>query len=384
MTGRHELDGFRPYLRHAHAAAGTSYTPRQVAQAYGCPVDRWDGTGVTIGVIELGGGYNPDDMAALKLPTGNVTVVSVDGATSRSDGPQGADGEVMLDVEVIASVAPGAHQRVYFAPNTDTGFLRAIQQATTECDLISISWGSAESSWSERAVSRFANAFAAARARGVTVFVASGDAGSRDGTARDTVDYPASDPSVIGCGGTKLLLDSSGARASEVVWDENDTTSATGGGISRLFPGRTVPDVAGNADPVTGYQCVVDGQHAVIGGTSAVAPLYAAMTAVLRQAHPQPFDLLNLIATNPGTAWDVTSGGNGGFRAGPGRDSVSGYGVVDYGRLLAILQSGTQVPTPGGTVPPAPTPTPPPAPQPADADKVIAAAMRSWLAAKHL
>lgn len=355
-----------------------SYTPRQVATVYGCPIDQFDGTGVTIGVIELGGGYNAADLKSLGLPAGNVTVVGVDGGTSESDGPDGADGEVMLDVEVIASVAPGARQRVYFAPNTDQGFLDAIAQATTECDYVSISWGGPESSWTKQTVNRFAAVFAAGRARGVTVFAASGDAGSRDGTRSNVADYPASDPSVVGCGGTKLLLNWDGSRASEVVWDESDTQSATGGGVSRLFPGRRVPDVAGNADPVSGYQVTVDGGRYVIGGTSAVAPLYAAMSAVLRQAYGSSWDFLNTVATNPTVCFDVVSGDNGGYRAGPGRDDTTGYGVVDMGRMLAVLQSGTQIPAPGGTVPP------PVTPPDQDVDLELATSMRLWLKAKGL
>jgi kumamolisin len=333
------------------AAAGVSYSPRQVAEAYNCPISQFDGTGVTVGIVELGGGYNASDLTSMGLPTSNVTVIGVDGGKSASDGPDGADGEVMLDIEVVASVAPGAKIRVYFSPNTDQGFLDAIVQAANECDFVSISWGGPESSWTSSAVKGFSAALAAARAKGVTVFVASGDSGSRDGTRTNTTDYPASDPSVVGCGGTRLLLNADGSRASEVVWDDSDTSSASGGGVSRLFPGRQVPDVAGNADPVTGYLVTVDGQQFPIGGTSAVAPLYAGMSAVLKQAFGASFDFLNTVGANPTVCFDVTIGDNGGYRAGPGRDNVTGLGVVDMGKLLAVL---------GGTVTPPPVVVPPP------------------------
>lgn len=339
-------------VRRPHAA-GVSYNPRQVAAAYGAPIGQYDGTGVTVGVVELGGGYNAADLQALGLNPANVTVVGIDGGKSKSDGPDGADGEVMLDVEVIASVAPGAKQRVYFAPNTDQGFLDACAQAAAECDLVSISWGGPESAWTKASVTAFAKVFAAARAAGVTVFAASGDSGSRDGTRANVADYPASDPSVVGCGGTKLLLNADGSRASEVTWDESDTQSATGGGVSGFFPGRQVPDVAGNADPVTGYQVSIDGETGVIGGTSAVAPLYAAMTALLLQAHGTRFDFLNTVTANPTVCFDVTIGDNGGYKAGPGRDDVTGLGVVDVGKLLAVLGAGT---TPPPNNPPPSTP----------------------------
>lgn len=344
-------------------AAGVSYTARQVAKAYGAPVDTYDGSGVTVGIIELGGGFTASDLTAAGLPN-HVTVVGVDGGSSQPDGPNGADGEVELDIEVVAGVAPGATIRVYFAPNTDAGFIDAVKQAAVECHVVSISWGGPESQWSKTSISRFSTVLAAARANGVPVFVAAGDTGSTDGTGSNVTDYPASDPSVIGCGGTRLTLDSSGQRTAEVVWNDDPTTSATGGGVSRVFPGRQVPDVAGNADPYSGYQIVVDGQQGVIGGTSAVAPLYAGAYALLRQAYGRAFDFLNLVQTNPTAMFDVTVGNNGGYKAGPGRDQVSGFGVADFGKLLAILQSGTQVPAPGGNPTPQPTPTPTPTPTP--------------------
>jgi kumamolisin len=212
--------------------------------------------------------------------------------------------------------------------------------------------------------------FAAARARGVTVFAASGDTGSRDGTSQDVADYPASDPSVVGCGGTRLVLNADGTRSAEVTWDDDDIQSATGGGVSAFFPGRHVPDVAGNADPVTGYDVVVDGQSMTIGGTSAVAPLYASMSAVVRQAYGQSWDWLNTVTTNPTICYDVTVGDNGGYKAGPGRDDVTGLGVVDMGKLLAVLTSGTQIPAPGGGTP-----------RPAPVSGPVAAAIADVLAA---
>lgn len=335
------------------------YTARQVARAYNMPLDRYDGTGVTIGVIELGGAYNPVDLTEyaqrLGVPGANVVVVPIDGARPASDGPNGADGEVMLDVEVIAAVAPGAKQRVYFAPNTDQGFLHAIDQACRECDLVSISWGGPESSWPSQTLDSYETVLADHRARGVTVFAASGDTGSRDGTGRNVVDFPASSPSVVACGGTQLHLDGSGGRLGEVTWDDNDYTSATGGGVSDHWPGRQVPDVAGNASPTTGYQIIVDGTHAVIGGTSAVAPLYAAGAALLRQAYGKSFDFLNTVLTNPAVCYDVTVGDNGGYKAGPGRDMTTGFGVVDFGRMLAVLTGGGQIPAPGGDPGPKPS-----------------------------
>lgn len=346
---------FSTYIRRPHRAA-SGYKATQVSAAYGLPAG--DGTGITVGVIELGGGYNASDLTAMGLNATNVSVVGVAGGSSVPDGPNGADGEVMLDVEVVAQVAPGAHVRVYFCPNTDAGFLAGIVAATAECNVISISWGGPESSWSSASVKPFSAAFAAARAKGIPVFAASGDSGSTDGTRTNQTDYPASDPNVIGCGGTRLTVNPNGSRLAEISWDDNPTRSASGGGVSKLFPGRQVPDVSGNADSVTGYLCEVDGQSGIIGGTSAVAPLYAACTAVLMQLLKKaPFDFLNTVTNNPTVAFDVTQGSNGGFRAGPGRDDVTGIGVVDFGKLYALLSGTTATPVPTPTPTPTPVPT---------------------------
>lgn len=373
-------------------AVGASYNATQVAKAYNYPTGV-TGKGFTCGIIELGGGFGTADLkayfAGLNMSVPSVTSVPVGGGQNLSDGPDGADGEVLLDIEVAASVAPGAHFNVYFCENSDAGFLAGIEQAVKDgCRVISISWGGPESSWTATAMKQYDAVFASARAAGVSIFVAAGDSGSGDGTGRASVDFPASSPNVVGCGGTRLTLAADGSRASETVWDDSDTTSATGGGVSVQFPGRDVPDVAGNADPQTGYQTVVDGTRPVIGGTSAVAPLYAGLCLLLLEATGGAvFDLLKVIPANPGVCFDVTSGDNGAFRAGPGRDETTGFGVVDGGKLLTVLKTGpvppAPVPTPTPTPeppplpvdPPTPTPVPSPTPAPVAAD---AADLRFW------
>lgn len=371
------------YMRFPHANT-SGYKARDVARAYGAPVDTADGTGITIGVIELGGAVNPSDLASLGQVVGqdlskvSVTSIGVAGGVPKSDGPNGADGEVALDVQVIAQVAPGARQKVYFAPNTDVGFEAAIQQALNDgCDAISVSWGGPESSWSQASVRGFSTIFAAARAKQVPVFVASGDAGAKDGTRTLTADYPASDPSVIGCGGTRLMLDANGHRASEVVWDDNPLNDATGGGVSKLFPNRTVPDIAANADPVTGYTVVIDGQTGVIGGTSAVAPLSAACYALVKQVTGKSFDLVNLVTASPSVCFDITVGNNGGYSATVGKDDASGWGAVSWDKVIALLGAA---PTPTPTPTPTPAPTPTPVPAPTD-DVTFEVWLRQWIGA---
>lgn len=362
------------YIRRPRTANPAALTPRQVAKAYNFPIDKAIGKGYVGGIIELGGGYSQTQVMKYFTSQGLLTpafvTVSVGSGRNQSDGVNGADSEVQLDMIVAGAVAPGATYRVYFAPNTDAGFLAALKQATAECNGVTISWGSAENQWPPSVMDQFETVIAAARAKGVPVFVAAGDSGSRDGESTDQADFPASSPSAIGCGGTRLTLNGT-QRATETVWDDNDTQSATGGGISKHFPGRDVPDIAGNADPNSGYEVMIDGQPEVIGGTSAVAPLMLGLHALLFEL-AGPFDFLNLIVTNPQSCYDITAGDNGGYRAGPGRDETTGFGVPDGALLLAALTSGIPFP-----VPPTP-PTAPPAVYP-----FPVAAVNAWLAHKH-
>lgn len=367
-------------IRRPRASNPVSLTPRQVAGAYHFPLASASGKGYVGGIVELGGGYKTAQVAEYfvrnSLPTPTFVSVPVDGGKNKPDGPDGADGEVQLDMIVAGAVAPAAAFRVYFAANTDAGFLAAAKQATVECNGVSISWGSSENNWDAATMAEFEAVIKLARAQGVPVFVAAGDTGSQDSSGDgNQVDFPASSPSAIGCGGTRLTL-SGAERASETVWDDNDTQSATGGGVSGQFPGRDVPDIAGNADPDTGYQVMIDGQSAVIGGTSAVAPLMLGLHALLWEVNGgKPFDFLELVMANPQACYDVTIGDNGGYRAGPGRDETTGFGVPD-GQILADALAGTTT---------TPTP-PPPTPPPTDGDPLAdfpSAAVDAWLGHKH-
>ncbi len=364
----------------APAAAGSALTALQVASFYQFPAGA-DGTGQAVAIIELGGGYTASDLSTyfsgLGLSVPSVNPVGVDSG-SNSPG-QEADGEVELDIEVVGGVAPGAVQYVYFANNTDQGFIDAISQAvhaTPTPIAVSISWGQSEDQWSAQTRTAMDQAFSDAAALGVTVTVAAGDNGSSDDPSEQTqvhCDFPASSPHALACGGTKLIGNTSSfAISSEVVWNElANSEGAGGGGVSDVWPlpsyqanagvptsasgghaGRGVPDVAGNADPVTGYLVVVDGQQEPIGGTSAVAPLWAGLIARLAQATGKRFGLLQPMlyaGVAPGVAQtgfnDIVEGNNGAYKAGPGWDACTGLGSPNGAALLNLL-SGT-TPTTG-------------------------------------
>ena len=366
----------QPHFRAHAGAAATSYTPLQVAQLYQFPQGA-TAAGQTIGIIELGGGYRTADLTAyfkgLGLKTPQVTAVPVDGGKNTPGNANGADGEVMLDIEVSAAVAQGAKIAVYFAPNTDQGFIDAIGSAvhdtTNKPSVISISWGGPESTWTAQAMSALDAACQSAAALGITVTVAAGDNGSSDGATGNNVDFPASSPHVLACGGTKLVGNGS-SITSEVVWNEQASSEgATGGGVSNVFAlpswqanakvpapssstgGRGVPDVSGDADPVTGYQVRVDGQNMVIGGTSAVAPLWAGLIALNNQQNGKSAGFIQpqIYAAKGASAFhDIVSGNNGAFSAGPGWDACTGLGSPIGGKLITLLGAGTATKKKGG------------------------------------
>lgn len=383
-------DSQKPTADATAKAAATSYTAVQVAQAYNFPASG-NGQGQAIGIIELGGGFTQSDLdtyfGSLNIsPAPSVSAISVDGAQNQPTGDtSGPDTEVMLDIEVAGAIAPGAKIVVYFAPNTDAGFLDAINQAVTDKtnqpSVISISWGGPESSWTAQSLQSYNSALQAASAVGVTVCVACGDNGSTDGVTdgEDHVDFPASSPYSLACGGTRLAI-SGGTISSEVVWNDLPNNGATGGGVSATFPlpswqanvnvppsvnpgsyqGRGVPDVSGDADPLTGYNVQVDGSQFAVGGTSAVAPLWAGLIALFNQSLGKPVGYLNpplyqSINAAANAFRDITSGNNGDYKAGKGWDACSGWGSPDGAAILQALSSGTVTPQP-----PAPDPKPKP------------------------
>jgi kumamolisin len=357
-----------PHFRMRPAASGaTSFTPPQVASLYEFPNST--GLGVCVALIELGGGFRPADLdtyfKGLGLTPPTVTAVSVDHAQNSPTGAaNGPDGEVMLDIEVVGAIASQAKIAVYFAPNTDAGFLDAITTAihdtTNKPSVISISWGGPEPNWTPQAMTAMDGAFQAAATLGVTVCVASGDNGSSDGVndGADHVDFPASSSFALACGGTSLQAGAS-AISSEVVWNNGANGGASGGGISGFFANPTwqsslnavntqgksvaltqrgVPDVAGNADPQTGYAVRVDGTASVIGGTSAVAPLWAALIARVNQLNGKPAGFVNpQLYQSPSALRDITSGNNGDFAAATGWDACTGLGSPNGTALRAVI-----------------------------------------------
>jgi kumamolisin len=376
----------RPHFRRQHqdshlkanAAPAGSFTPTALASLYDFPAG--DGKGQWIAIIELGGGYRAADLKTyfkeIKTSSPHVTAVSVDHGKNHATGdPNGPDGEVMLDIEVAGAIAPAANIVVYFAPNTDAGFLDAISTAIHDTknkpSVISISWGGPESSWTQQAMTAFDQAFQAAALAGITVCVASGDNGSSDGGTGLNVDFPASSPHVLACGGTSLRA-ANGSIQSETVWNNGAGGGATGGGVSAFFPtpvwqnglqvtnghgqkttlkNRGVPDVCGDADPQTGYVVRVDGSDTVIGGTSAVAPLWAGLIARINGMKGSPVGFINpQLYQSTSCLHDIVQGNNGDYSAAKGWDACTGLGSPDGKKIAGVLNGASAGASVGASV----------------------------------
>lgn len=365
----------RPYDE-AHARSPATFTAPQVAQLYNFPPGT-DGSGECIGILEFGGGYAAADIATyfknLGIAAPSVTSVPIDGVRNNPGADPDSDGEVALDIEVAGSVAPGAKIVVYFAPFTERGWVdsltAAINDTVNKPSVISISWGFAEGEpvqgfeWTQQTVQAVNETLQSAAAIGVTVCVASGDDGSSDdiNDGHAHVDFPASSPYALGCGGTRLTA-AGGKVQAEVVWNDGPG-SGGGGGVSAMNPlpawqagvvppsvnpghnvGRGVPDVCGNGDPDTGYQIFYAGKPSVVGGTSAVAPLWAALLARINQKLGKPVGYFNPLLYSKlaasGGLKDIVKGNNdtrghvGGYSAGKGWDCCSGWGSPNGAALL--------------------------------------------------
>jgi kumamolisin len=385
------VNGLQPHLRpHKHLLPGPKplstasttappYWPRDVLLAYGGTGLTQSGAGQTIGIVIDSFPVN-SDLTSFWSTTGvnqslaNIESVPVAGGPAASSQTADLD-EATLDVEWSSGIAPGAKIRVYGVPDLDYVSLdQAYAQINTDVSTgaqpnlqqISLSFGEGETEVSSSQLQTDEQYFAELAAVGVTVFASSGDGGSNPHGVLQ-VEAPASSTSVIGVGGTSLMLDPmTGAITSETVW------IGTGGGSSVVFSRpswqvgtgvaagtfRLVPDVAAPADPGAGALVYLDGFPQTYGGTSWSSPTWAGFCALINQARAGAgYGSLGLLAPNLypllGTTSlrDITSGGNGVHSAGVGYDETTGLGVPVLPALLnaltnpALITAATQTQT---------------------------------------
>jgi kumamolisin len=394
----------------SHASSSLhGYLPTDVARAYHFP-PQLDGTGQCIAILAFNGaimdtgdvapgGYDPKVLKNYFSKVVHVTPPKIQDHVIHGPGNAPGDmtrdddstGEILLDLQVAGSIAPGAKIVVYFTEFTEQGWVDALQAIVNDTEnrpsVLSISYGNAEtlsdannpnlrgSLWTRTAIEEVNAAFQVAASRNITICCASGDDGSSDGVGDHLAhaDFPASSPFVLGCGGTRLVIAQNGTIQQETVWNDSNLSGgggAGGGGISDMFGlpswqnnanvppsvnpghriGRGVPDVSGLADYITGMIIAdidgnVDSQHPT-GGTSATAPLWAALVARLNQGVGARLGFVNpLLYTrfSTGVLRDITSGNNGRYKARSGWDATTGLGSPDGVKLLQAFSSGTPV-----------------------------------------
>jgi kumamolisin len=367
----------------AGAADGPGLWPTQIASLYEIPLDR-DVSSVCVGIIAPAGGYLDTDLKAALQKMGrdapvvvNKSVVVAGPSVPQDDPPApeqintfgggtAADQEIALDLQILASLLPKARIVVYFAGNSTQNLVGAINKALFDDEnrpqVLSVSWGSAEKFWPPSVRDAMQGVLADAKRLHVSVVFAAGDelatGGLTDGNAH--VWFPASSPYALSCGGTLPTVAADGRTVgAEVVWKEG--LAGTGGGISDCFPvpeyqsnlalphsvndggmRRGVPDVAGAAASIPGYRIVLNGAEVAKDGTSAVAPLWAAMIAIANAQRDTPLGFVNsTLYSNPSWFRQITTGdnrvGGKGYSAGPGWNACTGLGVPRGGDIIAAL-----------------------------------------------
>jgi kumamolisin len=388
VVGLDNIGELRPKYRRSGptkqlANANQGFFPGDIASAYNVPKGA-DGSGITIGILEFSNGYAAADLdafwSAFHIAPPELEFVSVDG-TQNDGGTSSVDLECTLDIEWAGAIAPAAKLVLYEANagGSDRSFglsvLRSLRfilnDQARHPSVLTISYGDAETRFAPVTMQAWDSTMAEMNARGITVFVASGDQGAYGingvGLPIRHVDAPANCPHAVAVGGTHLVLNEAGIISDETGWTEFNDNGASGGGLSQCFGvpawqsqlalptagstalGRGVPDVALNADPDTGYAVFFQGQFTTVGGTSVASPIWAAFTALLNQSRLKKglpvvgFLAHQLYGLDPAAVYhDITVGNNNyfgvvGYQCGPGWDAVTGLGSVDVSRWIQAL-----------------------------------------------
>ena len=369
------LDTRKPRLSRLHentiADDGNGLLPSEIARLYGLAAAS-RGAGQLVAIVEPAGGYKPDDIAkacaAMKIPVPQIVDIDVgNGRNSPGINPK-ADAEVALDIQVVAGVAPEARIIIYFTELSEPGLVAGVSRAV-HCpqrpNIIIITWGEPEASWPAESRLGLDPVLQDAVRLGITVLATAGDdlAWEHVSVGKVCVNYPASSPYVLGCGGTQISLNPDrSAIVDEVVWNER-RLRGTGGGISEQYvvpafqtgmtlpgslndgkPGRGVPDVAAAAASTNGYRIFVNGAELVASGTSAVAPLWGAFIALLNAERGEALGFVNdrfYQASNllrpiiSGDNKDAVSGL--GYSAAPGWNACTGLGSPNGAAIIAAL-----------------------------------------------
>jgi kumamolisin len=340
------------------SAEGLGLRPTEIARSYG--LSGIDAQGTCLGIISLGGGYNPDDLNCasdlMGQPRVSVSHIPINGNFNDfQNGTSTFDIELALDMQIVAGIVPKASIVVYFSSTKPSDIAAAIRIAAKDTennpDVLSLSWGASEDSWQDGDRNDIEGAMETAAARNVSFVVAAGDSLATGGIfdGRPHVFFPASSPFAIACGGTDGLVGANGVSAGdETVWNEG--TAGTTGGFSNSFavpdyqksiqlpqtggglPGRGVPDLAAAAGSNPGYRIVLNGTEQKQKGTSAATPLWAAVIAMACAKRGRRLGAFHkFLYENPLMCREIITGNNRcrgvGYYAGPGWNACTGLGV---------------------------------------------------------
>jgi kumamolisin len=327
--------------------APPAFEPAEIASYYRFPA-QYDGTGTTIAVVSLYGGFRQSDLdtyfAYVGLPAPPIEVVGVDGAVNDPDAMPEANGELTLSLQMLGSMAPGARLVVYIAENTERGVFDGLTEAifaqSPGTDVLCLTWAIDEAALPRMTAEALSERMAEAAAFGLQVCAPAGlwDGGSFQPTLL------ASHPLVLACGATRTaragtglaerpMTDAAIPPAGSALWPMAQHQASALGPQGREGAGRLVPDVCALADPRIGYRCCLDGRWTSVTDVSAAACVWAALLARLRQALGRPWGMVPDLYTvlGPGGALAQLPA------AGPGWDSRTGWGAPDGERLLAQL-----------------------------------------------
>ena len=358
---------------HAGPNGDAGLYPSEMARLYGIGT-AGRGAGQCVAILAPVGGYDPDDVKAacraMKVPVPDMVDISVGNGRNTVGADAIADREVALDVQVVAGTAPAARVAVYFTESDQAGLLAGVCEAVhgsrARPNVIVITWGQPEEAWNPDIRKALDAVLQDAMRLGITVVASSGDdlANDRVPDGMVHVDYPASSPYVLGCGGTSITLDAGRTKiVGEVVW--NSGRHGTGGGISTFYGvpafqsgvplpdspndgkrGRGVPDVAAAAGETNGYRIVLGKSEIVSSGTSAVAPLWGALIGLINEQRGAALGFVNSrIYQAPQMFNRVTSGNNFdsffklGYEAAPDGswNACTGLGTPNGAAIIAAL-----------------------------------------------
>ncbi|NRA12472.1 MAG: hypothetical protein HRT57_11015, partial [Crocinitomicaceae bacterium] len=289
-----------------HHDVDKGYSPQDIADFYNFPSNDADADadGECIGLVELGGNYKMSDIKqycelfGLSVPE----IVEVGTKPTVPASSQMVDDlEVSLDIQMVAGLAPKAKIVIYYASSIPDAMHLAIHDTANNPSVLSVSWAVSESDSSVADRELIDQLCYQASLKGITVVAASGDHGAYNGKSFPNVMLPASNPFVLGCGGTTLYI----SKDYEQVWNSG-TGLGSGGGYSAIYPipeyqqnaidgykksfpygnnGRGVPDISANSSPETAYTIVMNGKVMSIGaGTSASTPVWASLITILNKS----------------------------------------------------------------------------------------------------